>query len=386
MCGVGAFLVVFLAGWGADADRVLRIRIAGYKCTGLERCVRFDQRGTASQITRIQHAGDRNVHEIAIAEVEVAVLKCKPHGVNHDVQRVLFTETKALGFVADGELLQHLQLLQCGDAAAGDRWHGRHRVATVGARHGLANGDVVVGQVSQAHFPACTRSQGGARSAGCGASSLGRDDGGSDLAFVEPVRSLGGDESEGLGQVGVFEQAALGQGHAARSEQRGCFWLQVGGGEAAVAGVQDVGGQHGAHGVSVFGQGDGGVECLGQGVGAPVGQHRADGFQRARHTNGNARHRCILKTQIAEHGGRCGSRRFFTSVDGDHALFLGDVGDDEGATAYARALRLDHVQCKLNGGRGVKGIAAGGQYIGPYFGGQWVRHSYHAARVTRGSG
>jgi hypothetical protein len=107
---------------------------------------------------------------------------------------------------------------------------------------------------------------------------LRRDDRFGQRASIEGLRTLGRDEPERFGEVGLHQPVALGQRHAAGAEDRGGFGMELG---AAVI-VDDIGGEETVDAKAALGEFDRRRHGVRQLLRAPAAECGFDAAQGAR--------------------------------------------------------------------------------------------------------
>jgi hypothetical protein len=181
-------------------------------------------------------------------------------------------------------------------------------------------------------------------------------------APIKGVRPLGRDQPERFGEVGLHQPVAFRQRHAAGTEDRCSFGLDLG---AAVI-VDDIGGEKAVDAKAALGELDRRRHGVSQLFRAPAGERGVDAAQGARDADresaGGGEGEGHWLALGREHvGARC-RRRALARIDDEGLAGLGQMHQHEAAATDAGRLRLDHVERELHRGGGIDGVAALGQH------------------------
>ena len=331
-----------------------------------------DQGRPGLQVGRVQKALHRDVHEVRVAEIAVAVGVHQPAGLGEEVPAL--HRLRAVG--GDVGVGEDAQAHQHGRAARGRRRDADH-IDPVGPADRLGDLGPVGLEVGQGQGSR----QGPLRGP--------LHDGLGDLALQQGGGALGGDLAQGGGVGGVLEdvagldelavrpgeigdgvglpglgRAGGGQGGEARADRKALVGKGLGLGEEVLPGEAPVG----LLGHVQHGHGAGHAR-------GPAAGHRVDEGQG-------------LAVGPQEHGRRGALRRGLAAVVGGHLAGLRVVVGHEGPAADAGALRLHQAQGRLHGHRRIHRRAAAPQDRDPRLHRQGVGGGDHAGllRLRRRGG
>ncbi len=339
----------------------------GLEAAGLRTALRalgIDQLGAAGEIAPIDQTLDRNLLEIGVGEIAVAIGEGEfaRFGNQMDgLERVGLQRTQIESF-------EDRQRLQDRHAARGRRAHAANPVGAIGAAHRLPLDRLVVLQVllaQRARFAGLARRP---------------DHRAADTAVVEGLRAAIGDNAERFGQFGIGQPRARRFGIALGIEK-----IRPRRGEVLELGrIGDQPMQARGNLESVERQTHRGLEQARPGQAAVIVVREFEHAQHTRDADRVAAQRRLGESErlafaVQEHVGLGAGRRGLAPVIGFDLLGLGLVVQQEPAAADTRALRLDQREHHLHGDRRVHGRTALAQYQPPDIRGDRIGRDDHLA-------
>ena len=326
----------------------------------------------------VEQRGERDVGVLRVADVRAPVGEGQRGGLEVVVQGRL------RGHRGQVVALHDVQRLADGRAAGGGRRHAVHVVPAVVDLGRLAVLRLVRREVGDLHGAGRHGQRGRRR---LGRALHGAGDVGGQLAAVERLHALLGEQAVGLGEVRVLQlradrgRRAAGQvdlaGRRERREARGVL------GRLQVERLVDE--------EAAVGQLDRRLQHLAQRPGAPARQRLVPGGGSAGHADGDAARdqlgrevvglaRLRVDERVRGHPGRRG----LAAVDRLHLALLRVVEHEVAAAADARAVGLGDAQRRRRRDRGVDGVAAHPQHAQAGAGRRRVDRAHAAAEADAG--
>jgi len=344
---------------GVAPGRVARLRF-------VHRPAAVDHLGAKHQVMRVEQTRDRHPHEVGIGHVEAAVGVGEARGFDEMVG-----EVGARAHARQVDMLEDAENLADGEAARGGWTHAAHIAAAIAGADGIAQLDLIAGEVGLGHDAGVDLGSG-----------HGLDDGPGELAPIEGFRALLRDKPQGLGEGRILEGRPRLKRFALLVEEIGGGLVE--GGEAAFHRPRNRGGKARRDLEARLGELGGGLDELRPGPAAEHAVRRLEELERSRHAHRAAADEGLpeghgLAVILEEIVGAGGCRRGLAAVHGDEPLLGRIPVEQEGAAADARGLRFHQVQHELNGDHGVDGVAALGQDLVAEAGGVRVGRGHHEA-------